>query len=156
MNPRTTLSAGALVLTALLTACGGSSDGGSAAPEEVDLGAIQAESGVPTECLDAFPAAMTEPDLADVSLLPAEWPALPSGDTLCQTSSTLDGSVETVDFATEETPAAVLDAYEAALSSFEVERVDQGLGPQLVGTVSGVAFEITPREGAYTVLLSAS
>jgi hypothetical protein len=157
-STRTAAPAATLVLAALLlSACGGGDDTATGSPSSPDdLAAVQVESGVPEACLDAFPVALTEPDLGDLTLLPASWPAEPAGATLCQTSATVDGSIETVDYATDRPAADVLDAYESALSAHDVSRTDQGLGPQLVGTVEGVAFEITPREGAFTVVLSGS
>lgn len=143
-----------LLAAALLVGCGGDPSGAAAAPAVDDLQQTQRDSGVPEECLTAFPVAMDAPDLGEVTLLPADWPQAPEGATLCQTSATLDGGVETVDYATDRAAADVLAAYEAALSGYDVVRADQGLGEQLSGTVGSVSFEITTRDGAYSVLFA--
>lgn len=148
-----TLAAAATAL--LVSACGGD-PATSTEPGATDLGAAQVDSGVPEACLEAFPVAMTAPDLADVSLLPADWPAAPAGATLCQTSATADGSYQTADYATDDDPSAVLDAWEAALTAFSPTRGDEGAGEQLAGTAGTVAFEITTRDGAFSVVLARS
>ena len=155
---RTASLALAAAATALLvSACGGEDPATtSTAPDVSDLGEAQVDSGVPEACLDAFPVAMTAPDLADVSLLPAEGPAAPAGATLCQTSSTADGAYQTADYATDDDPAAVLDAWETALADFSPTRGDEGAGEQLAGTAGAVAFEITTRDGAFSVVLARS
>ena len=139
--------AGSAVLA--LAGCGGQDD---ATPVgAADQQQAQVDSGIPEACLDAYPAAFTAPDLADATLLPGDWPEPPTGATLCQTTGTADGAVETADYATDAPAAEVLDAYEAALSAYDVAREDQGLGEQLSGTADGVLFEITTRDGAYSV-----
>lgn len=144
-----------LLATALLVGCGGDPSGAAApAPGVDDLQQTQRDSGVPEACLTAFPVAMDAPDLGEVTLLPADWPEAPEGATLCQTSATLDGGVETVDYATDRPAADVLAAYEAALSGYDVVRADEGLGEQLSGTAGSVSFEITTRDGAYSVLFA--
>lgn len=143
---------------AVLVGCGGGTSSSDAAPGTGgdDLAQVQAESGVPEECLTAYPVAMTAPDLGDVELVPADWPGEPGGATLCQTTSTADGSIETVDFAATMPAAEVLDHYEAALADAGVVRADEGLGEQLSGSTGGVDFEITTRDGAYSVVFAAA
>lgn len=153
---RASLALAAAATALLVSACGGDGDGDATEPGATDLAGAQVDSGVPEACLEAFPVAMTAPDLADVSLLPADWPAAPAGATLCQTSSTADGAYQTADYATEDDPAAVLDAWEAALADFSPTRGDEGAGEQLTGTAGTVAFEITTRDGAFSVVLARS
>jgi hypothetical protein len=143
-----------LLATALLVGCGGDPSGDATAPGTDDLQQVQRDSGVPEECLTAFPVAMSAPDLGEVTLLPADWPEAPEGATLCQTGATLDGGVETVDYVTDRAAADVLADYEAALSGYDVVRADEGLGEQLSGTAGSVSFEITTRDGAYSVLFA--
>lgn len=157
----------AVFSSTLLTAC---SDSGAAQtsgsdpvaeaagePDATDSGDIseaQLESGVPAECLDAFPVAFGKPDLGAATLLPADFPADAVAGTLCQTSATSDG-LQVVDWATDASATEVLDAIEAALpASYEVTREDKGQGEQLDGTAGDVWFTVVTRPGAYTVQLA--
>lgn len=155
---RTAAAAGVLLGLATLVGCGG--DGGddtAVADPDAALEQLQDDSGVPEECREAFPVAMGPADLADLSMLPVDWPEAPAGATLCQTSATLDAGVETADFATGALTTEVLDALEESLApAYAVERGDEGLGEQLTGTAGNVVFEVTTREGAYTVTLAAA
>ncbi|MFI5428169.1 hypothetical protein ACHMWU_17150 [Aeromicrobium sp. UC242_57] len=96
------------------------------------------------------------PDIADVQMLPASWPAPPAGSTLCQTSETVGGSREEVDYATDLPPAEVFAAYEQALDpSFEVSRDTSGLGDEvLIGVADGVDFQISADEGKFSIALA--
>ena len=157
---------GATVLSSLLLAgCSGagtqpsSSGGGSEPVAEAgstgsdDLSADQLESGVPAACLDAFPVAFGEPDLAAATLLPADWPTDAVDATLCQTSATGSG-LQTIDWATDASGPEVLDAIAAALPpSYAVTREDKGLGEQLDGTAGDVYFTVVTRPGAWTLQL---
>lgn len=149
-----------LATTTLLAmgALGGCSDdpgegaGGPSAGVDDSLAEVQEGSGVPGECLEAFPAAFGTADIADVELLPEAWPEPPVDATLCQTSSTSDDQVEVVGYATDAAPDEVLDAYEAALAgSFETTREDQGLGEMLSGTAGSIGFEVTPGDGSFSL-----
>lgn len=148
----TTVAAIALS-SALLVGCTGDdrSEPRTAEAGADDLQQSQLESGVPEACLEAFPVAMTAPELAAITLLPADWPEAPAGATLCQTSSTMDSGVQIADYATNDPTADVLDGYEDALSAYDVVRADEGLGDQLSGTAGSVSFEINTRDGAYSV-----
>jgi hypothetical protein len=142
-----------------LSACSGDTDGPSgagsedkAASDTAGLQDVQADSGVPEECLEAFPVAIGEADLADLSLVPGDWPEGPVDATLCQTSSTIEGNLETADYATEATGAEVLDAFQAALpAGYEATREDKGQGDVLTGSAGEVFFQVSTRDGAYTV-----
>lgn len=146
-----------------LSACSGDSEasgstGGStgsndeAASETVELQDLQEDSGAPEECVEVFPLALAEADLADLSLVPGDWPEAPVDATLCQTSATIEGNLETADYATRATGAEVLDAFQAALpAGYEVTREDRGQGDMLAGSAGEVFFEVSTREGAYTV-----
>lgn len=142
-----------LVASAVLVGCGAEdpSEPGAQGVGTDDLQHSQVESGVPETCLEAFPVAMTAPEPADITLMPADWPEAPAGATLCQTSSTMDGGVEIADYATDAPGADVLDDYEAALSAYDVVRADEGLGDQLSGTAGSISFEVTTRDGAYSI-----
>ncbi len=149
------VSAGLLTLSACSAdtdASDGAGSGDRAASDAADLQDVQAGSGVPAECLDAFPVAIGEADLAELSLVPSDWPESPVDATLCQTSSTIEGNLETADYATEATGAEVLDAFQAALpAGYEATREDTGQGDMLAGSAGEVFFEVTTRDGAYTV-----
>jgi hypothetical protein len=157
---RRTRRTGALAATGLaaallaLSACSGDAEprAGIANPNGTDLQQVQGDSGVPEACLEAFPVAVGEADLDDVTLLPAGWPAPPVEATLCQTTGTVDGNLETADYATAASAEQVLDAYEAALpAEYTATRQDQGMGDQLTGAAGSVYFTITTRDGAYSV-----
>lgn len=143
-----------------LSACSGDTDASgsagsddkAAASDTAELEDIQADSGVPEECLEAFPVAVGEADLADLSLVPGDWPESPVDATLCQTSSTAEGNLETADYATEASGAEVLDAFQAALpAGYEAAREDKGQGDMLNGSAGEVFFQVSTRDGAYTV-----
>ena len=164
------LLATTLFSSLLLTGCSdsgtseGASSGGSepvaeaaADPGSTDSGDIseaQQESGVPAQCLEAFPVAFGEPDLAAATLLPPGFPADAVEGTLCQTAATGSG-VQVVDWATDASEVEVLDAIESALPpSYEVTREDKGLGEQLDGTAGDVWFTVVTRPGAWSLQLS--
>ena len=163
---RSTGAAAVLVLAALLGACSGSgsdaADSADAAADAQagnqgdaadDLAAAQEDSGVPAECLEAFPAAFGAPDLGSVTMLPADWPEPPVESTLCHTSATAEGNVEIADYATDVAPDAVLAAFDSGLpAGYEVAYEDQGLGEMLVGTAGGVSFQVTARDGAFSIM----
>lgn len=108
------------------------------------------------ECKAAFPAAFGVPDIADVRLLPAGWPAPPAGSTLCQTSETVGGSREEADYATDLSPEEIFAAYEAALDpSYNVNREKSGIGADvLVGAADGVDFQISADAGKFSIALA--
>lgn len=152
-----------LALGATLTACGGDDPGeasaGSSADSfedsQEDLAEAADAAGVPDECQAAFPLALEPADPGDVGF-PADWPETPVEATLCSTGSTLDDTTRTADYATTASPAEVLDAYQAALpATYETTREDQGLGEVLNGTDGTVSFQLQPRDGEFTLFLSA-
>ncbi|MBA2955473.1 hypothetical protein GON03_14150 [Nocardioides sp. MAH-18] len=165
MNSRTTAHRRvAAVLASLaigavtLTACAGADATGEpgAAPTspaaETDASELQSGSGVPEECLDAFPVALGAPDPAAATLAPADWPADAVSGVLCQTTETPDGTRQSLEYATDLSPEDVLDQLEAALpASYEATRSDQGLGEQIDGSAGAVHFTVTVRPGAYAV-----
>lgn len=151
-------SAAAVVVIGLLAlaACGGGSDDandGAASPDEI---AETIEAEAPAACAKAFPAAFGKADIADMTMLPADWPAPPPGSTLCQTAETVGGSRENADYATELDAEEVLAAYEGVLDpAYDLERQPGPLGGEvLVGDVDGIAFQITPGEGKFTIALA--
>jgi hypothetical protein len=166
---RPAAAAAAVLAVLALTACGSddaagdgsgdsaTGDGTGAAAE--DLADAQADSGVPEECGTAFPMAWGEPDLSDAAL-PAGWPEPPAGAVLCAVSGG-DGSVQTVDYATDEDAAAVLDHYEDALSGaegYDVSREEPpGLGHEVVSGLAGDAgFQVDPRDGGFRLAFDPS
>ena len=173
-RPSTPLRAGlvlgsALLCSLVLTGCSGSgaaegsfggASGGTAAAaadpgssRSDDFQETQLESGVPTECLDAFPMAFGPADLSAATLMPADFPIDAVDATLCQTAATGSG-VQTIDWATDTSGPEVLDAVEAALpATYSVTRSDEGLGEQLDGTAGDVVFTVLVREGAWTLQL---
>jgi hypothetical protein len=125
----------------------------AASSNEDDFQKSQLDSGVPAECLKAFPVAFGEPDLAAATLLPADFPADAVDATLCQTAASGSG-IQVVDWATDSSGTEVLDAIEAALpSSYSVTREDKGLGEQLDGTAGDLYFTVVTRPGAWTLQL---
>ncbi len=121
-----------------------------------DFQESQLDSGVPEECLEAFPVAFGEPDLAAATLLPSDFPADVVDGTLCQTAESGSG-IQVVDWATEASGTEVLDAIEAALPpSYSVTREDNGMGEQLDGTAGDVYFTVVTRPGAWTLQLGSA
>lgn len=147
----------AMLAVAVLALVGCGSAGSDDVAKPADGAAPDVTSGdVPPECKAAFPAAFGTPDIADVRLLPADWPAPPTGSTLCQTSETVGGSQEEVDYATELAPAEIFAAYESALgTSYQATREKSGLGADvLVGVANGVDFQISAEAGKFTIALA--
>ncbi|HEX2578253.1 MAG TPA: hypothetical protein VHK88_18045, partial [Aquihabitans sp.] len=92
--------------------------------------------------------------LDDATMTPEGWADAPDGSTLCGVSSTLDDSVQVIDYVTDLSGDDVLAHYEDALGDgFEVERTDGSLGqPALAGTdPTGASFEIEPGEATFTI-----
>ncbi|WP_019143820.1 hypothetical protein [Aeromicrobium massiliense] len=154
------MAATALVLASALSACGPSEESAasspiSAADAKDDLEDIQKDAGVPEECAEAFPLAMTKPDLADVKLVPASWPEPPVDATLCSTSELMDGSQESLDYATEASADEVLEAYKTALADFGATIDDQGTGIKMVvGEADGTSFQVRPQDGGFIVFFA--
>lgn len=139
-----------------LAACSGGSDDTDddfAAPDEI---VETVEAGAPLACASAFPTAIGKPDIAEVAMLPAGWPAPPPGSTLCQTAETVGGSRENADYATDLDAEQVLVAYEDALDpAYGLSRQEGGLGGEvLVGAFDGIDFQITPGDGKFTIALA--
>ncbi|MBM7517132.1 hypothetical protein [Nocardioides nitrophenolicus] len=166
-RPAAVAAVAAVLAVLALTACGsdGSSSATSGSADDAvseaaeDLADAQTDSGVPEECGTAFPAAWGEPDLAD-AVLPAGWPEPPDGAVLCAVSGG-DGRVQTVDYATEQAAAGVLDHYEDALreaDGYDLQREQPpGLGHELVsGSVGRTGFQVDPREGGFRLAFDGS
>lgn len=155
-SSRTYQTAGLLAVAVL--ALVGCSSGGSDEVARTDDGSAPdvTSTDVPPECKAAFPTAFGTPDIADVRLLPADWPGPPPGSTLCQTSETVGGSREEVDYATELAPDEIFAAYESTLApSYKPVRDKSGLGEDvLVGVADGVDFQISADEGKFSIALA--
>jgi hypothetical protein len=163
LRVRLALTAVPLALSVLLTGCGGddepSSDGAAQdSGQEAGQAAGQDSggSGAPEECAEAFPMAFGEPDLGEVSLLPAGWPEPIDDAVLCSTSGTLEENVESADFATALSEDEVLSSFESALTGvdgYTVSRGDSsGLGRDMLeGTAGDVSFQVTSVPGGYTL-----
>jgi hypothetical protein len=140
------------------TGCAGTGDSNDrpdTVQEKATGGELSARSDAPPECQDAFPLALEPASLDDVTLIPSDWPQPPAGATLCGTSHTLDGNIETLDYALAADSTDVLDAYESALpETYTSMREDDGLGEVITGTGGGVSFEITPRDGSFTLFFN--
>lgn len=149
------LGALALTVTLVLTGCSGSGDPAESLDPAGAPTAKQSEGdqapGVPKECAEPFPYAMGPADLADVEMLPAQWPDPPAGSTLCVTSGTVGESQENADYASDLPGDAVLAAYEAALEGvYDVTREEDGLGaPILTGVADGAGFQISTDPGRF-------
>lgn len=146
------LGAGVLALGAV-SACTADADvpaGRASVPATEAL-----ESDLPDACADGFPFAMEQPDPGTLHDVPAEWPEPPVPSTLCETGTTLDGTVEVAGYATAADEAAVLDAYEQALAGYDVVREDQGAGEKLTATsATGTVEVMSPSGGTFSVFFS--
>lgn len=164
MNPRPrraalALASTALALTGFLSACAGGSEDTATPPigaEEAkdDLNDIAADSGVPEECAEPFPLALTKPDPASVELTPADWPEPPVDATLCSTSEIMDGGQESMGYASDASADEILAGYEKALGSFAPVVEDKGAGKALYGEADGTSFQVTPQDGGFTVFFA--
>jgi len=151
LRSRLALAAVPLALSALLAGCGGDDEPSSDGTVET-----AGDSGAPEECADAFPAAFGEPDIGEVSLLPADWPEPVDDAVLCSTSGTVGGSMESADFATTAAEEEVLSSFESALGGvdgYTVSRGDSsGLGREMLeGTAGDISFQVKTVPGGYTV-----
>ncbi|TCI98732.1 hypothetical protein [Aeromicrobium sp. IC_218] len=146
------LGAGVLALGAL-SACTADTD---AAAGRASVPATEAlESDLPDTCADGFPFAREQPDLGTLENVPADWPEPPVPSTLCETSTTLDDTVEVAGYATDAGEAAMLDAYEQALTGYDVVREDTGAGEKLTATSAGGTVEVmAPSQGTFSVFFS--
>lgn len=154
----------AVLLPLGLASCGGSDE--PAAGESVSesgsesgdaAGTVEeGASTAPEECRDAFPMAMVMPDLADVAMIPADFPEPPVDATLCQTSSTLEGNMESADYATDASAEEVLAAYETALAPYGAARSEDGMGrPMIAGEADGGVFiQVTPKDGGFSLVFA--
>lgn len=116
-----------------------------------------ADGSVPEECATAFPQAIGEPDLAEISLVPDGFPEPPVAATLCLTSETVGGRNETASYATDATADEVLAGYEAALRSFGASRSTDGLGRSVVtAAADGVDIQVAPQDGGFVIAFAAS
>lgn len=129
---------------------------GAAVADEGDAGDSDPSQLVPEECSDAYVLAAAPADIAEIALMPADWPAPPDGAILCMTSETMDGSSETASYASHTGIEGVFDHYSAALSGYEIFRADgaeTGTGyATLDGVGAGVAFQIRETDGGFVLV----
>lgn len=146
------LGAGVLAL-GTLSACSTDSDvpaGRASVPATEAL-----ESDLPDACAIGFPFATERPDLGTLEHVPADWPQPPVASTLCETSTTLDGTVEVAGYATDADETAVLDAYERALPGYDVAREDKGAGEKLTASSPAGTVEVmVPSAGTFSVFFT--
>lgn len=129
--------------------------GGPGGPGE--SGQPGGREGVPEECATAFPQAIAEPDLSEVSLVPDGFPEPPVAATLCLTSETVGGRNETASYATDATADEVVAGYESALASFGASRSTDGVGrPVVIAAADGVVIQVTPQDGGFVIAFAAS
>lgn len=138
----------AVVVSGTLASCG-------AGPSTIDFVQPQdAPAGVPQECTGPFPTAFGPASIDDVELLPDGWPEPPTGSTLCVTTETLEGAMESADYATTSSPEQVLEHYEGALpADISAVRADGDEGAMLTGMVGHITFQVTPTDGAFSIVL---
>jgi hypothetical protein len=98
------------------------------------------------------PGAADAPDLADITLMPADWPEPPVDAMLRRTSGTAADNLQSLDYVTEATADEVLAAYESALASYGAVREDHGGGEMVWGSAGEVAFQVIAQPGGFTVL----
>lgn len=157
MNPRALLLPTVLV-AALVAGCGG--EGGGDAPGKDGSGKdgpgrAAPPAGVPEECVESFPGALTTPALDDVELLPAGFPEPPVDATLCETGGTVDQGQEYASYASDAPVVDVLAGYESALSSYGASLADDGAGRRVVNAqVGAVAVQVQPRDGGFRIVFA--
>lgn len=88
------------------------------------------------------------------TLMPAGWPEPPVPAVVHRTSGAAGENVQSIDYTTEASVDEVLAAYESALASYGAVREDNGVGEMVWGTAGDVAFQVTARAGAFTVLFA--
>lgn len=138
------IAATAMMLLAVLTGCGGSSD------EVVEAAGADTGGGAATAtCFDAFPEAMGTPDLANLTMVPDGWPEPSVEATLCQAFQQSDGQSDLVGYLVPQGGAAdVLDGYESALGDADLQRT----GDVLTGKSDDTSFTITVlSDNAFTL-----
>jgi hypothetical protein len=155
---RRSLAVATLILSVALVGCGGDDSDADGAPTGAAPEASH-DPAVPEECTEAFPGTFGEPDIDDVSLMPADWPEPIDDAVLCTTSSTADDSQESASYATSSDEEDVLAAFESALGGldgYEVSRKDpSGLGrTMLSGSAGGVFFELEAVPGGFSVVFA--
>lgn len=145
-----------------LTGCAAAAPDDAVAEDVAAQDAIEPAEGeelvadVPEECREAFPTAGQPADLADVDLLPADWPAPPAGATLCLTMDTVGGTSESASYAADLAIDDVFAHYESALSGYDMFRADgaeNGTGyATLDGVGADVDFQIRESNGGFVLL----
>ncbi|MFB8387766.1 hypothetical protein ACFC3F_11570 [Microbacterium sp. NPDC055910] len=113
---------------------------------------------VPDECRDAFPLAVFPADITDVEMQPANWAAPPADAVLCITASAMDGSSETLSYATDAAIGDVFAHYEASLGGYDMFRTpgtDNGTGyDTLDGTSAEATFHIREHDGGFVLVFA--
>lgn len=151
----------AATLAALVgcAAAGDGADGLDAADDPVPL-SDDAYADVPEGCRENYPFAALPADIADVGLQPVDWPAPPADATLCLTTDTVGGSIESAAYATNAAIDDVLAHYESALAAYDVFRTsgaDNGTGYEtLDGTAGDVEFQIRESDGGFLLVFGLS
>jgi hypothetical protein len=154
--------AGTALALVLLSGCGsdpdssGTTDAGNAADPVPTADAGDLPPGYSEECAAAFPIWFGDPDPDAADLRPDDWPEPVDDAALCRTSGTAGDAQQIADYATDESPVAVLDAFESALGAldgYEITREDPGgLGHEVVQGVAGeVGFQVDPTEDGFSV-----
>ncbi|WP_460772734.1 hypothetical protein [Microbacterium sp. GXF7504] len=146
---------------AALTGCTAAAEP-TGAPSDAPVEAIEPAAGedildgVPEACRDAFPLAMPGVDAADLELMPADWPAPPSGAVLCTTMDSVGGGSESAGYAIDLPVEDVFAHYEASLSGYELFRSDgaeNGTGyATLDGVGADVGFQVRETDGGFTLV----
>lgn len=107
---------------------------------------------VPEACRIPFPQAFAAADVADLALMPADFPEPPVEATLCITAETVGGANETASYATEASAEEVLAGYESALADFDAVRDQDGIGrPIVTANGGGVTIQVTPQDGGFVL-----
>jgi len=113
---------------------------------------------MPEECVEVTIGWYPGVDIADVDLMPADWPAPPSGSTLCSTST--GGSIQTASYASPLSIDDVFAHYEAGLpdayTTVRLSGEETGTGYEsLEGENGEVGFEIRRNDGGFTLAFQA-
>jgi len=160
-TPHRAVPAGLLAAALLLTGCGSDDDSGTTSSGG-DVGASGdggggggTDTGAPEECAEPFPTAFGEADIADVELLPADFPEPPSNSTLCETGGTAGGGQEYANYASPLSEEEVFTYYENNLpAEYNAERTEDGLGePILAGSDGDLYWQIESEDGGFSLVL---
>ena len=118
--------------------------------EPADPGA--AAGGATPDCHTVYPQRMGSEDPANVTILPANWPAPPAGAHLCAALMTSDAT-GLLQYVTSQDQASVVAHYAALLPDDGTVTEGEGIGghPILNAEFDGTSVAVQTSEGAFLV-----